>query len=499
MDKTALYALSFFTNAIILIFEIAGGRLLAPYIGTTVGVWAGLIAVVLGAMAFGYHYGGKLGDRDSSRSRMGLLILLSGIAALLAWGARDLVPGMFAHLGYYSPTVGALVIGTILFLPTVILLAMVSPMIAKNLIQRLDDSAKTVGELNAVGTAGSIVGAVATGMFLIPRFGVDVILFGVAISILAVALLLMRKDVLKISVFLIAVAAVSLLLNASPTRADGWIADITTPYNRVVLTEGYAHDDRTLALWTSPFGLQCQMYVTEEGEADEARLVDNYQQSHDMAIRALFPEDSVRALFLGGCIFAFPRYFLTHYPASSADVVEIDPGMTDVAKKYFGYTPEAFPNMAIINDDARMYVNRDHTPYDLVYLDAFGSGGRVPFHLITSEMFERLGKHVNENGILLLNVHGAYAGEGVTYPAVYVKTTRTAFSNVALYQYTGVPEVNQNLVLMATHGRELPDEFTNPLYPGLSLKKVDTPDSVIILTDNYAPVEGMAREKLRTK
>jgi LytS/YehU family sensor histidine kinase len=57
MNRYAFYALSFLTNATILVFEITGGRLLAPYIGNSVGVWAGLIAVILGGMAIGYHFG----------------------------------------------------------------------------------------------------------------------------------------------------------------------------------------------------------------------------------------------------------------------------------------------------------------------------------------------------------------------------------------------------------------------------------------------------------
>jgi len=496
MDRVHLYLLSFFTNAVILVFEIAGGRLLAPYIGTTVGVWAGLIAVVLGGMAFGYHYGGKLGDKDASRERIGFFLFLAGIAALFAWGARDLIPTFLAPTGYASPTLGALIIGTLLFVPTVVFLAIVSPMIAKNLLKQLNESARVIGELNAAGTAGAIIGAVATGMLLIPYFSVDLIFLGIAVSILVAAFLVSEKRMRKLLVLLIALAF-ALALNAVPNAADGWVADITTTYNRVVLTERTQDAERTLYLATNPFGYQCAMYVDDEGRADEDRLVKNYQLAHDTIVRSFFPDGPKRMLFLGGCVFTFPRYLLSHFPDSSAEVVEIDPGMTDVAKEYFGFFPERFPTLSIINEDARIFVNQDHAQYDIVYHDTFDSAGRVPFQLMTKEMFERVAALVNEDGLLLINAHGAYQGEGLLYPSAYAKTIAQSFKNVALYQFTNSPLRNQNLVILASHTRELPDALSHPLYPDLMLKKEPLRENVIVLTDDYAPVDGIAREKLR--
>ncbi|MEK9177235.1 MAG: fused MFS/spermidine synthase, partial [Patescibacteria group bacterium] len=97
MSVAVLYFLSFVTNAAILVLEIAGGRLLAPYIGTSVGVWAGLIAVILGGMALGYRVGGHLGDRDASQKRIGLVITVAGMAALISWGMRDFIPTLFGN------------------------------------------------------------------------------------------------------------------------------------------------------------------------------------------------------------------------------------------------------------------------------------------------------------------------------------------------------------------------------------------------------------------
>lgn len=495
MSTFGFYAVSFLTNAVILVFEITGGRLLAPYLGTSVGVWAGLIAVVLGGMALGYHYGGRFGDKNASRERIGLVLFLAGIAAILTWGLRDVLPTWIAS-EHVSVVWGAILAGALLFMPTVILLAAVSPLLAKNLIQNLSYSSKVVGELSAVGTAGSIVGALASGLLLVPLFGVDIILLGVAILILTLAYLVSQKDAGKRTGVLIGVLACALLLNTLPTQAGRAVADVSTAYNRIFVTNETYNEEQTLALWTSSAGIQCQMYVDAEGRVDESRVVEWYLRAHDTAIASFFPRGPEKALFLGGCVEAFPRYLLGRYPSMNAEVVEIDPGMLEVAKEYFGFVPASFPTLSSVFEDARTFVNRNHEPYDVIYMDAFGSAGRVPFQLMTEEMFERLSQNLREDGILLVNVHGSYEGAGALYPSVYVQTAKTAFSHVGLYQFTDVPQAPQNLMLVASRARELPETITSETYPDLVLRRAVPDENVITLTDNYAPVEGIFRDKL---
>lgn len=492
MDAKTLYTLSFFTNAVVLVFEITGGRLLAPYLGTSVGVWAGLIAVVLGAMALGYHIGGRLGDSNASEERIGFLLFLSGIATLSTWALRDMLP---SGIGGINPTTGALLIGSVLFAPTVTLLAVISPLLAKNLLRTLETSAQTVGTLNMVGTIGAIAGAVVTGIYLIPSFGVDSIFLGIAVLLCLVSFAIRKKRVALYIAITLLLFSIAFFINTIPTRAAGWLGDVSSAYNRIIITAKDG-DDPTRAVWTSPFGIQCQMYVDETGHADESRLVETYQKAHDIFIANWFPQGPTRTLFLGGCIGAFPRYLLHTFPNMLADMVEIDPAMIQVAKEYFSFDADSFPTLSLIYEDARVFVNSDHASYDLVYIDAFGSSGRVPFHLVTTEMFERLALHVSSDGLLLMNTHGTYEGLGATYPAIFIKSARASFEHVSLYQFTDEPHKSQNLIIAASHTRELPDELTDPRYPTLTLRRVDTTDQVIEFTDNYAPVEGFTRERL---
>ena len=49
----------FVCGALVMIYEIIGSRLLAPYIGTSTYVWTSLIGVILAALSLGYWLGGN--------------------------------------------------------------------------------------------------------------------------------------------------------------------------------------------------------------------------------------------------------------------------------------------------------------------------------------------------------------------------------------------------------------------------------------------------------
>lgn len=487
IGTTSLYAISFLTNAAILVFEIAGGRLLAPYLGTSVGVWAGLIAVVLGGMAIGYRYGGFVADKSASQKVIGWYLLTAGTAALLAWSMRDLVPTLITQDGI-PETWGAVLIGTILFIPTVIILAAISPMIAKNLLTRLDTSARVVGTLNAVGTIGSIIGAIGTGTLLVPYFGVDAILLGVAVTLFVLGALVLGSTGLKASSSLAGVLALALFLNAVPTRADEALADISTPYNRIFVGREFLGEN-ALTLSTSPFGTQCAMYIDEEGNVDESRVVFSYLRTYDAILRATFPSGAERMLFLGGCTYSFPRYVLRTFPETVADAVEIDPGMTDVAEDYFGFDPASFPTLAIHHEDARVFLNGEHEPYDVIFMDALGSSKNVPFHLATKEMFESLSHNLKDDGLLVMNILGMNTPAGIQFPASELRTAKEVFPHASLYGIKGSTSGLLNFVLIASKTVDSPESFTHYGRIETVLERLELQEPGMVLTDNYAPIE----------
>ena len=114
-----------------------------------------------------------------------------------------------------------------------------------------------------------------------------------------------------------------------------------------------------------------------------------------------------------------PKYFLKIYPKDvTVDVVEIDPVVIDVAKKYFNVSSgsgdgdnDYDSRLHIYNEDAREFLSKNQEKkYDIIILDAY-SKNYVPFHLMTLEYYSLLYKHLSTpNGVVVSNQIGSLEG-----------------------------------------------------------------------------------------
>src|SRR5215204_3890271 len=68
----------FTSGALVMIYEIIGSRILAPYIGTSTYTWTSLIGVILGSLSLGYWLGGKTADRKPDLKILASVIFLAG-------------------------------------------------------------------------------------------------------------------------------------------------------------------------------------------------------------------------------------------------------------------------------------------------------------------------------------------------------------------------------------------------------------------------------------
>jgi len=72
--------LAFTSGFIIMSVELLGGRILAPYFGSSIYVWGSIISIFMVALAMGYLIGGRLSINRPNLGLYGLFFLLQPLA-----------------------------------------------------------------------------------------------------------------------------------------------------------------------------------------------------------------------------------------------------------------------------------------------------------------------------------------------------------------------------------------------------------------------------------
>lgn len=178
----ALYLAAGWSGFFVMGVELLGGRLMAPYFGSSIFVWGALIAVFMAALAVGYLIGGQLSLRSPSPVGLGLLLMAEAILALPIVLFGDAV---FDALSFAiaDPRYGALLAALLMFGAPTLFSGMVSPYAVRLLIRDVDRSGQSAGRLYFASTLGSAGGTILTTFYLVLLFEIDTIVFGlIAIS-----------------------------------------------------------------------------------------------------------------------------------------------------------------------------------------------------------------------------------------------------------------------------------------------------------------------------
>ena len=480
----------FVSSGCIMILELVAGRIVAPYVGVSLYTWTSVIGVVLAGITLGNYLGGWLADRYASLRLLGGFLLLAGLSSFGIL-AVDALGGRLP--GDWPIVVEILVLTGALFLLPCMILGTLSPIVAKLAVRDLRRTGRTVGRIYAAGSVGSIVGTFATGFVLISWFGTHTIVWGVAVVLLALGLLFLfagRWPWLAAGVLVLA-AATGLATNR------GWLhgpCGRETNYYCIKVREEERNGEPVRVLILDRL---VHSYTSLE---DPTSLVYGYEQIYaEVTAYRAAGDDHLRALFIGGGGYTFPRYMEAVYPGSDLDVIEIDPGVTEVAHQVLGLGRDT--RITTYNQDARLYLGQEPGErYDLIMGDAFNDYS-VPYHLTTREFNERVRAWLAEDGLYLVNIIDGPRGDflraylhtlGQTFDYVHLVPTseswrqapRTTFVLIASAAPLDIP------LLRRQDGGDGYSLLANRL---LDQDQVDllAEGKLVTLTDRYAPVDQM--------
>lgn len=493
-----LYITVFFSGLASLAVEFAASRLLGNYFGTSNLVWASIVGLILIYLTAGYFIGGAWADRSPHYATL---------YEILAWGALaiGLIPiasrpilrlaaNAFDQL-QLGVLFGSFTAVMVLFILPVTLIGTASPFAVRLALDDTQKAGKISGQIYAISTIGSFIGTFLPVLVLIPTIGTYRTFLVIASLLLIVALIgiYLAKGLKSLLVHLWMPLVIALLFIFGARGLDktsqGVIYETESAYNYIqVLQQG----DYIMLRLNEGQGIH-SIY-----QADQYNFNGPWEQvlTAPFFNPAPITRDSIKSMAIVGLAAGTTaREAFAAFPNIQIDGIEIDPKIVEVGRKYFDMNN---PNLNVIVQDGRWALEKSHKGYDVISIDAYRPP-YIPYSLTTQEFFQIVYDHLNENGVMVINIGRApedrrlidslYATVNTIFPTIYVSDLSDSYNSVlfATKQPTSVQNLIDNYARL----------YQDPATPQFVLQILShTYDGLqppasggTIFTDDLAPVE----------
>jgi spermidine synthase len=501
MTLPEAYIITFIASFCSLVIEMVAGRILAPFVGVSLYTWTSIIGIILAGISIGAYIGGKLVDRYPRRRTLGILLFLSGVAALAIIPLTNMVA---AYQFPFSLMWRIFTVTAIIFFIPGCILGTISPVVVRLTLQNLNKAGNVIGKIYAFSTFGAIIGTFATGFLLISWMGTRNIIFTMGVILIITALLaggLFKRRIATstcVAVCALSLAPLYIAAYRNPVN-DRTYYYKESDYYTIKLTKTTSSDRRT-PLETLVLDHLIHSYVSLD---NPLHIEYDYEKIYAEVMKWMYkPQSPFKSLSIGGGGYTFPRYMELSYPKAHIDVVEIDPEITRVVYKYLGLPRDT--RIRTFNTDGRWFVMNCKEKYDIIFTDAFNDLS-IPYHLTTREFVRQLNGTLTDDGILMSNVIDNFQ-KGAFLPS-YLRTLGEVFGERNVYLISIRPDFKNvrisTFIVVATKGNRDMSRFDawlkdklrgrakSVLVSDALMRELRTNRQSIVLTDDYAPVDNL--------
>lgn len=478
--------------------EFGASRLLQMRFGSVNLVWAVIIGLILIYFAAGYFLGGRQADKSPHPASMftflawggatlGLIPVIAQPILLAAASAMDAL-----NLGVIA---ASFLTTLLLFSVPVTLLAMTSPFAIRITLRDAGQAGNVSGNLYALSTIGSVLGAFLPTLLLFPLIGTSrtILLSGLLTLLVALVGLGMEKRWGKVSLFgLFALLLAGFLLfgdfhvKASP----GQVFETESQYNYIEVQQlnGF-----TLLRLNDGQGVHSTYHPDQlfYGGPWEQFLVGPFFNP------GYTPEQVKRYAIIGLAAGTSARQATQVFDSVMIDGFEIDGEIVRVGREYFGMT---MPNLNVYIEDGRWGLEHSPQQYDLIAVDAYRPP-YIPPHMTTQEFFRIAYDHLSDEGVLAINVgrapgdrsliNGLATTIATIFPSIHVMDIPNTLNSIvyASKQPTSAEDLMHNYNALSARGDVHPLLLTAMsstivnLQPGYETTQV--------FTDDIAPIEWL--------
>lgn len=484
--------------------ELSASRLLGSIFGTSNIVWANVIGLILLYLTIGYFIGGRWADRSPHLKTLYQIIVWGAfLSALIPLVARPILQ-MAAQA--FASVEAALALGSffsvlILFSVPVTLLGTVSPFAIRLAVSDVENAGRVSGQIYAMSTVGSLIGTFLPVLILIPTIGtIRTFLFFAAILFLVGLIGLWREMGARSIAYLAMPLVISILsfvvLRGSlrpPSDAMTLIFEDESAYNYIQVLDDNATGNRYLVLnegqgWHSQWNAENIYYR----RTWDFFLTGPYFNDH------FAPKDMNSMLVIGLAAGTIPRQHFAVYPNMHIDGVEIDPDIVKAGEEYFQMNKTYMPNLTVYVQDGRYMLNHLDKKYTVIGIDAYRPP-YIPWHLTTVEFFKEAAAHLEDNGVVVINVGRTDTDRRLVdamtntlsyvFPSVHAIDVPNSLNTilVATRQITVDTNLAANLANLPEDAHPLLRQVLNDGVENL----VPVHRNDIIFTDDRAPVEAL--------
>lgn len=494
-NKSYLYLTEFFAGMSVMAVELGASRLLAPYFSSSQIVWTIIIGTIMIAMALGNVYGGRKADKDPNPDRLyGRIVIAAVWIALIPVVGKYIILAISAVLIFTVNSNFLIIAGfaacMVIFVFPLFLLGTVTPSLVKFTVDNLDDNGRLVGNLNAFNTIGSIIGTFVPTFISIPAVGTSItfLIFAGILLLLSVvyfdasgmSFVKMKKLPAGVLVFVLC------CIFGHNSNFAFWQSDLTyegeSIYNYLQVYE----DDKKVVLSTNVlFGVQ-SVYQKEKG-------MTNMYYDYAMAapyMAGVNEKENLQALVLGNGTGTYATQCLRYFDNVELLGVEIDEKITELAVEYF----ELPEQVEVVTYDGRAYLNAVDDKYDVIMVDAY-QDITIPFQMSSVEFFTLVKDHLNEDGVMVVNLNMRSNDEG-NINQYLADTIGSVFSEI----YTADVSGTTNRELFASNNPAMLERFRENVAAEkdvelrgkmrtISGKLAAYEPGEYLMTDDKAPVE----------
>jgi hypothetical protein len=186
--RLIVYTLAFIGGFVIMSLELLGGRVLAPYFGSSIYVWGSIITIFMLSLSLGYLFGGQLSLKNPSLQRLGIIFLVASVALYpLVYFAEPAMDWIFTRI--LDVRYGSLLASAMLFIVPTAILGMISPYSVRLLVESTEASGHIAGRLYFMSTLGSALGTLATSFYFVLWFEMNTILTLMTVSLVVMGVI----------------------------------------------------------------------------------------------------------------------------------------------------------------------------------------------------------------------------------------------------------------------------------------------------------------------